>query len=192
DVLLTKNALYVTDSVNPTLFKIPLDDNGARVGDWETIELTGFEMNREGVGFNANGLVSGDFDGNELVVVNVASGVLYHVDTTSGASTPITIHGEEKLFVNGDGLYMNGRMLYVMQNFQNKIAVVQLSEDLREGTFMKNITSDLFSVPTTIRGYDNSIYAINTHFCEITPLCGADPETLDPLTVHTEVVRVDA
>lgn len=190
DILVTKNAVYVTDSVNPALFKIPLDDNGQRSGDWETVEMSGFVMDRTGVGFNANGLV-GDFDGNELVVVNVATGVLYHVDTETGAATPITIQGEEQLFVDGDGLYMDGRMLYVMQNFQNKIAVVQLSNDLTQGTFVKNIVNDRFSIPTTIRGFGDSIYAINTHFCEITPLCGRDPASLDPLNTRTEVVRVD-
>ncbi|MCA9216587.1 MAG: hypothetical protein KDB27_26135, partial [Planctomycetales bacterium] len=146
---------------------------------------------REGFGLNANGLVSGDADSNELVVINIGTGVLYHVDTTSGASTSITISGEEQLFADGDGLYMKERTLYVMQNFQHKIAVIQLSDDLKEGTFVKNITSEQFAVPTTILGYDNSIYAINTHFCEITPVCGADPETLDPLNAQTEVVRVD-
>lgn len=190
DVLVTKNAVYVTDSVNPSLFVIPLDDDGQRSGDWQTIELTGFVMDREGVGFNANGLV-GDFDGTELVVVNVATGVLYHVETATGAATPISIQGEEQLFADGDGLYMDGRMLYVMQNFQNKIAVVELSDDLKQGTFVRNIVSDRFAIPTTIRGFGDSIYVINTHFCEITPLCGRDPDSLDPLNAQTEVVRVD-
>ena len=191
DLLVTKNAVYVTDSVNPALFKIPLDDNGQRSGDWETLELTGFVMDRAGVGFNANGLV-GDSDSSELVVVNIATGVLYHVDTGNGAATPIAIDGEEQLFVDGDGLYMDGRTRYIMQNFSNKIAVVQLSDDLTQGTFVKNLVSDQFAIPTTIAGFGDSIYAINTHFCEITPMCGADPETLDPLNTQTEVVRVDA
>ncbi|MCA9218646.1 MAG: hypothetical protein KDB27_36505, partial [Planctomycetales bacterium] len=94
DILVTQNAVYVTDSVNPSLFKIPLDDNGNRNGDWEKVELDGFEITREGFGLNANGLVSGDADSNELVVINIGTGVLYHVDTTSGASTSITISGE--------------------------------------------------------------------------------------------------
>lgn len=191
DILVTKNAVFVTDSVNPALFKIPLDDHGQRAGAWETIELSDdFVMNREGAGFNANGLVSGDDDGDELVIINGATGVLYHVDTNTGESTPLTIQGEEQRFVNGDGLFIDERTLYVMQNFQNKIAVIQLSEDLRHGDFVKNITSNHFAIPTTIRGFEDSIYAINTHFCEITPICGADPQTLDPLNAQTEVVRV--
>jgi hypothetical protein len=196
DILVTKNAVYVTDSVNPTLFKIPLDDNGQRSGDWETVDMNGFVMDRSGVGFNANGLV-GDFDGTDLVVVNSNTGVLYHVATDSENATPIDIQGDEQVFFDGDGLYMEGRTLYVLQNgvlpkvFPAKIAVLELSEDLTQGTFVRNIVSDSFAVPTTIRGFGDSIYAINTHFCEITPVCGRDPASLDPLNTQTEVVRVD-
>jgi hypothetical protein len=191
DVLVTKNAVYVTDSINPSLFKVPLDDNGQRSGDWEKIEMNGFVMGSAGLGFNANGLV-GDFDGQHLVVVNINTGVLYKVDTATGDSVPVAIQGEQELFKDGDGLYMDGRTLYIMQNFQNKIAVVQLSSDLTQGTFVKDIVSEAFAVPTTITGYGDSIYAINTHFCELTIRCGLEPENVaDPTQFQTDVVRVN-
>lgn len=186
DVLVTNKAVYVTDSINPQLFKIPLERGGQPSNSWETIQMPEFVMDDSG--FNANGLV-GDFDGKELVVVNISTGVLYHVDTTTGAADPIEIQGEEQLFADGDGLYMSGRTLYVMQNFSNKIAVVQLSGDLTEGTFVKNLVSDDFAIPTTITGFGDSIYAINTHFCEITPLCGVE-NPADPTQFQTEVLKV--
>ena len=115
---------------------------------------------------NANGLV-GDFDSDELVVVNIASGILYHVDTKSGAATAINVQGEQDIFPSGDGLYMQGRTLYIMQNEfglggPGKIAVVQLSADLTGGTFVKDITSDDFANPTSIVGFGDSIYALNS------------------------------
>ena len=76
-----------------------------------------------------------------------------------------------------------------MQNFSNKIAVVQLSHDLTEGQFVKNLVSDDFAVPTTITGFGDSIYAINTHFCEITTFCG-NPNPADPTSFQTEVVKL--
>ncbi len=149
-----------------------------------------FVMDPAGVGFNANGLV-GDFYGQHLVVVNINTGVLYKVDTATGDSVPIDVHGEQDTFVDGDGLYMDGRTLYIMQNFQNKIAVVQLTGDLTEGTFLKDIVSEDFAIPTTIMGYGDSIYAINTHFCELTTFCGLEPDQVqDPTQSQTEVVRV--
>ncbi len=188
DVLVTNKGVYVTDSINARLYKIPLEKGGQLPSppEVEVIQLTGFEMVS---GFNANGLV-GDFDGKKLVVINITSGVLYQIDTESGVASPIDIQGGEKLFANGDGLYMEGRTLYIMQNFSNKIAVVQLSGDLTHGTFVKNIVSDDFAIPTTIIGHGDSIYAINTHFCELSPFCGLDPEDIHPDTIQSEVVRV--
>ncbi len=125
-----------------------------------------------------------DFDGKELVVINITTGVLYRVDTESGAASPVDIQGEELLFPDGDGLYMDGRTLYIMQNFSQKIAVVELSDDLTQGTFVKNLVSDAFSIPTTITGYGDCIYAINTHFLEFIA------EGADPSVIQSEVVKV--
>ena len=182
DVLVTKTGVYCTDSVNAVLYKIPLEASGEIIASpaFEKIDLTGFVMVP---GFNANGL-AGDFDGKELVVINISTGVLYLVDTASGVASPIDIQGDETVFMNGDGLYMSGRTLYICQNFTEKIAVVQLSGDLSTGTFVKNLVSDDFAVPTTIIGFGNSIYAINTHFFELIAPGG------DPTLVETEVVKV--
>ena len=182
DVLVTDTAVYCTDSVSTTLYKIPLENDGKIFSSAvEKIEMTGFVMDPDGL--NANGLV-GDFDGKQLVIVNIRTGVLYLVDTESGAATPVAVQGEEQLFANGDGLYMDGRTLYIMQNFVQKIAVVELSDDLTQGTFVKNLVSDDFAIPTTIIGYGNCIYAINTHYLELTA------EGADPTLVQSEVVKV--
>jgi hypothetical protein len=182
DVLVTDTAVYITDSISTTLYKIPLENDGKVFSSTvEKIEMTGFEM--DPAGFNANGLV-GDFDGKELVIINISTGVLYLVDTESGAASPVNIQGEEQLFVDGDGLYMDGRTLYIMQNFTQKIAVVELSDDLTQGTFVKNLVSDNFAIPTTITGYGNCVYAINTNYLDLIV------EGADPTLVETEVVKV--
>ena len=182
DVLVTDTAVYCTDSISTTLYKIPLENDGKVFSSTvEKIEMTGFEMDPSG--FNANGLV-GDFDGKELLIINIGTGVLYLVDTESGAASPVNIQGDEQLFQNGDGLYMDGRTLYIMQNFAQKIAVVEISDDLTQGTFVKNIVSDDFSIPTTITGFGGYIYAINTHFLEFTA------EGADTTLIQSEVVKV--
>jgi hypothetical protein len=180
DVLVTNKGVYVTDSINARLYKIPLEKGGQLPSppEVEVIQLTGFEMVS---GFNANGLV-GDFDGKELVVINMASGVLYQIDTESGVASTIQIQGAEELFADGDGLYMDGQTLYIMQNFSDKIAVVQLSGDLTQGTFVKNIVSDAFAIPTTIIGHGDSIYAVNSGFW--------DAVSGDPTLVQSQVLKV--
>jgi hypothetical protein len=182
DVLVTDRAVYCTDSISTTLYKIPLE-NGGKVfsSDSEKIEMTGFEMDPGG--FNANGLV-GDFDGKQLVIVNITTGVLYLVNTETGAASPVAIKGDEQLFPDGDGLYMDGRTLYIMQNFTQKIAVVELSEDLTQGTFVKNLVSNDFAIPTSIIGFGNCIYAINTNYLEFIA------EGADPTSIQSDVVKV--
>jgi hypothetical protein len=182
DVLVTDRAVYCTDSLSTTLYKIPLENDGKIFSSgFEKITMVGFTMDPSG--FNANGLV-GDFDGKQLVIVNITTGVLYLVDTETGLASPIVVEGEEQVFPDGDGLYMEGRSLYIMQNFSQKIAVVELSDDLTRGTFVKNLLSDKFAIPTTITGFGNCIYAINTSFLEFTA------EGVNPNVVQTEVVKV--
>jgi hypothetical protein len=182
DVLVTDTAVYCTDSISTTLYRIPLEDDGKVFSSTvEKIEMTGFVMDPDGK--NANGLV-GDFDGKELLIINIRTGVLYLVDTESGAASPVNIQGDEQLFQNGDGLYMDGRTLYIMRNFAQKIAVVEISDDLTQGTFIKNLVSDDFNIPTTITGFGNCIYAINTHFREFRA------EGADTTLIQSEVVKV--
>jgi hypothetical protein len=182
DVLVTDTAVYCTDSISTTLYKIPLEDDGKVFSSTvEKIEMTGFVMDPDGK--NANGLV-GDFYGKELLIINIRTGVLYLVDTESGAASPVNIQGDEQLFQNGDGLYMDGRTLYIMRNFAQKIAVVEISDDLTQGTFIKNLVSDDFNIPTTITGFGNCIYAINTHFREFRA------EGADTTLIQSEVVKV--
>ena len=146
--------------------------------------MPGFEMVE---GFNANGLV-GDFDGRQLVIVNITSGVLFLVDTESGEASPLEIEGAEQLFPDGDGLYLDGRTLYIMQNFSDKIAVVQLSEDLSGGEFIRNIPGEgepnPLNIATTIIGFGNSLYAINTNLFDW--FFGGTP----PAEVQSHVVRL--
>jgi hypothetical protein len=184
DCLVTRTGVYCTDSVNPDLYKVVLE-NGGRIPSIpvvEVIHMPDFEMVP---GINANGLV-GDFDGRQLVVVNTFTGVLYLVDTERGEVSPLQIEGAEQLFPNGDGLYMEGRTLYILQNFSNKVAVVQLSGDLTEGRFVRNIpgegATNPLNIATTIIGFGNSLYAINTRFFDL--MFG------DPALVQSEVVRL--
>ncbi len=186
DCLVTRRAVYCTDSINPDLYKLVLGKGGRLPSNpvFEVISMDGFEMQP---GFNANGLV-GKFNGKKLVIVNITTGVLYRVDTASGVASPIKIKGDEKLFMDGDGLHLDGRTLYIMQNFSDKIAVVKLSENFKRGKFIKNIPGadeiNPLKVATSIIGFGNSLYAINTHFFDLL-IPGFNPANL-----QSDVVRL--
>jgi len=184
DCLVTRTAVYCTDSFNPDLYKVVLEKGGRlpSTPEFDVIPMPGFEMVP---GFNANGLV-GDFDGRQLVIVNATTGVLWLVDTESGEASPLQIEGAEQMFPNGDGLFLDGRTLYIIQNFDNKVAVVQLSGDLTGGSFIRNIPGEgapnPLDIPTSIIGFGNSLYANNTNFFD--RIFG------NPAEVQSEVVRL--
>jgi sugar lactone lactonase YvrE len=116
-------------------------------------------------GFNANG-IDATPNGKTLIIVNSALGTLYTVDPDSGYATLIDLGGDS--VVNGDGILLHDKTLYVVQNSFNQIAVVNLSPDLRTGTLGEPITNSSFRVPTTIARFGSSLYAVNARF-DITP-----------------------
>ncbi|HEY9526686.1 MAG TPA: hypothetical protein VIR02_06375 [Anaerolineales bacterium] len=177
DVVITQDAAYFTNSQQPILYRVPLESNGdlPATPTVEEIHLTGdyvFTPNA----FNANGIAATP-DGKTLIIVNSVDGVLYNVDPAIGEATRIDLGGAS--VPNGDGILLQGKTLYVVQNRLNQIAVVELNSDLTEGEIVDTITDSDFRVPTTIARFGNSLYAVNARF--------GTPPTPD---TEYEVVRV--
>jgi hypothetical protein len=84
------------------------------------------------------------------------------VDPDTGVATRIDL-GTDAV-PNGDGILLQGKTLYVVQNVLNQIAVVELSADLGSGTILKTITSPDFRVPTTVAMFGDNLYAVNARF----------------------------
>ena len=168
DVVVTRNAAYFTDSNRAVLYKVPLSRNGVPAAAAQTIALTGdFQLV---AGFNLNG-IDATPNGKTLVVVQSATGKLFTVDPSTGATKEIALGGAT--VPNGDGLLLHGRTLYVVQNFLNQIAVVRLSPNLAQGTVVRTITDAAFDVPTTIARFGMRLYAVNARFS--TPPTPATP-----------------
>jgi hypothetical protein len=66
--------------------------------------------------------------------------------------------------MNGDGILLAARTLYVVQNRDNQIAVVRLATDLASGSVTRTITDPDFDVPTTIDRLGRRLYAVNARF----------------------------
>ena len=176
DVALTRDAAYFTNSSQPEFYRVSIaKDNGQPELVTEAIPLSGdyqFVPNA----FNANGIVATP-NGKSLIIVNSADGALYKVDPNTGNAIRIDLGGAT--VPNGDGILLQGKTLYVVQNRLNQIAVVRLNSDFTEGTIVQTITSPLFRVPTTIARFGNALYAVNARF--------GTPPTPD---TEYEVVRV--
>jgi len=163
DVVITADGAYFTNSFQPALYKIPLDPETGALPDPLTSEEIplGGEYEFIAGGFNANG-IEATSNGKSLIIVNSTTGTLYTVDPSSGIATHIDL-GTGSV-PNGDGILLQGKTLYVVQNTRNQIAVVELASDYRSGEITNLITSPLFRVPTTITRFGASLYAVNARF----------------------------
>jgi len=162
DVIITQDAAYFTNSQQPVLYRVPLRNNGRLPGNprVQELPLTGDYVFTPDA-FNANGITATP-NGDTLIIVNSVDGLLYNVDADTGEATLIDLGGDTVL--NGDGILLQGKTLYVVQNRLNQIAVVELNSDLTEGTIVDTITDSDFRVPTTIARFGNSLYAVNARF----------------------------
>ena len=171
DVVITRHAVYFTESLAPVLYKLPLTSTGALPDPLtkETIALSGDFDFVPGT-INGNGIDAVP-NSTKLIVVNFAVGAVYLVDSTDGAATRIDLNGGS--VPNGDGILLQGKTLYVVQNFLNQIAVVNLSSDFASGEIVNLLTNSAFRVPTTIARFGDALYAVNARF-DISPTPDTD------------------
>jgi sugar lactone lactonase YvrE len=162
DVAVTKDAAWFTNSLQSVLYRVPLGPNGDP-GEPSTVQeiALGGEY-APGSGFNVNG-IDATPNGKTLVIVQSGAGKLYKV-TTAGIASQITLADGESV-VNGDGILLDGRTLYVVQNRNNQIAKIALAKDLESGrVLMPRLTHPDFDVPTTIAEHGKRLYAPNARF----------------------------
>lgn len=160
DVVITRDTAYLTDSFQPVIYAIQLDQRGLPSGAAETIPLSGdFVFVPDA--FNGNG-IDATPRGEALILMGSATGTLYTVEPTTGVATAIDLGGAG--VPNGDGILLDGKTLYVVQNFLNQVAVVELAPDLSSGVVGDPIISAHFRIPTTVAEFGSSLYTVNARF----------------------------
>lgn len=187
DVTVTKDAVYFTNSLSPVLYKVALNKSG-QLADPVTVislPLTGdFSMipnqNIPNLGAFSNG-IDATPSGKTLILANTDRGELYTVNPNTGESFVIDLDGA--LLPFADGILLDGKTLYVVQNMMNQISVILLDSDLHSGSIIKTIQDPKFGVPTTIDKFGSYLYAVNAHF-DIAPPTGLSTD------VEFEVIRV--
>ena len=176
DVVVTAKAAWFTDSRIQQLYALPLGHHGrlpAQSGV-RTLPLTGDLV--YGEGNNLNGIVAAR-GGRVLLSVQTNTGKLFRIDPRSGVTREVDLGGATLL--NGDGMLLAGRTLFVVQNRDNKIAVVKLSGSLHRGRVVATLTDPDFDVPTTIAFTAGRLYAVNARF-----------GTTDPQPARYDIIRV--
>ena len=176
DVAVTSRAAWFTDSAAAQRYALPLGRHGRLPGQDQvrTLPLTGDLVYQEGN--NLNGIVAAR-GGRVLLSVQTNTGKLFRINPRTGVTREVDLGGAS--LVNGDGMLLAGRVLFVVQNLDNKIAVVVLSRSLDRGRVVAELTDPDFDVPTTIAATAGHLYAVNARF-----------GTTDPQPARYDVVRV--
>ena len=176
DVAVTAKAAWFTDSRIQQLYALPLGHHGRLPAQSRirTLPLTGDLV--YGEGNNLNGIVAAR-GGRVLLSVQTNTGKLFRIDPRSGVTHEVDLGGASLL--NGDGMLLAGRVLFVVQNRDNKIAVVKLSRSLHRGRVVATLTDPDLDVPTTIAVTAGRLYAVNARF-----------GTTDPQPARYDIVRV--
>ena len=160
DVVVTRTDAWFTDSVNPVLYRVPLGPNG-RPGPASSVQAVPYSGDIAYVaGFNVNG-IDATPDGKTLVIVQSNTGKLFTV-TPAGLTDEIDLGGGS--VPRGDGILLTGKTLFVVQNFDNKIARIALSPRLDSGRITGYLTDPDLDVPTTIDDHGTRLYAVNARF----------------------------
>jgi hypothetical protein len=161
DVTLTRRAAYFTDSQKQQLYVLEFGRKGRLPAAATTLPLNGdLEYDDDPATFELNGIAT--VSRKRLITVQSGTGKLFLVNARTGDTDEIDLGGDT--VVNGDGLLLRGRTLYVVQNRDNKIAVVHLKRSFRRGEVKRFLTDDDFDVPTTIAKRRGFLWAVNARF----------------------------
>ena len=159
DLVVTRDAVYVTDSSNAWLDVIPFGRHGRlpAVDATTTLPLTGIVFEEDE--FNLNGIVAMR---HSLIVVDTFTGGLFRVNKTTGVATQIQTGGAS--VEHGDGLELHGRTLYVVRNLDQPRQVFRLDRWLTSATPRGTLTDPTLSVPTTAALQAGRLWVVNARF----------------------------
>ncbi|WP_426504223.1 superoxide dismutase [Dactylosporangium sp. McL0621] len=160
DVILLDGSAYFTDSRQAVLYKVTNGRHGELPESFTTLALTGDFVLTPGVN-NLNGIAATP-DGRALIAVQSNTGLLLRIDPRTGATRRIDTGG--RTFVNGDGLWLAGRTLYVVQNRDNTVVALELDRAGTRGRVRAERTDPRFDVPTTIAQFGHRLYLPNARF----------------------------
>jgi sugar lactone lactonase YvrE len=159
DLVVTRRAVYATDSMNAVLGVVRLGRHSHRLpasGPVRTLALGGDYVQQEG--FNANGIVASR---GRLLVVQSNTGKLFRVNRATGRAREVDLGGATLL--NGDGMELCGRTLFVVRNQDNLVAVVHLNRRLTRGKQVDELTGDV-DVPSTAALVRGRLWVVNARF----------------------------
>jgi sugar lactone lactonase YvrE len=151
--------VYVTDSVNPVLWRIPAGAPSGAAEPW--LNFTGTPLQWVPGAFNNNGIVETE-NGRYLIVSQLNVGKLYRIDKRTKEVTQIDLHGQS---VSGDGLELNGKTLYAVE--PTGVAKIHLDAGYASGTVVSRTSDPSFDSPTTAALARGRLLVVNSQFSKL-------------------------
>ncbi|MDQ2757512.1 MAG: hypothetical protein M3Y71_13280 [Actinomycetota bacterium] len=165
DLVVDRDAVWVTDSYVDRLTKIPLSSGGRPTGAAPAfLPLTGQWPAFGGGSINANGIRT--LPGSGLVLNNSRVGGLWRVHPGTGRTTEIPLTGTPTV-VSGDGLERQGTTLWVVRgDGTSSVTQVELERTASgwRGHVDAVLTSSGLDVPSTATRAAGGLYAVNARF----------------------------
>lgn len=162
DLVITRDAVWVTDSRLDVLTRIPVDRRGRPAGALSSLPLTGPWPTP--VGNRANGIRQ--LPDGSLLVVNSTAAALFRVDPETGAVSPIPVEDGPGL-TGGDGLELDGHTLYVVRGSgQYEVSVLRLERTGSGWTarWKAALTSPALDIPSTATLVGRTLWTVNARF----------------------------
>ena len=150
DLVVTRRALFATDSEQAELAVIKFRKKSHKRVPPKSALQDGFDL---------NGIATTH---GRLVAVQSNTGTLFRINRRTGVTRAVDLGG--KTLVNGDGIEPGRRVLYVVQNQLNQVAVLHLNRTVTRGHVRRTITDADFDVPTTAALVGRSLYLVNARF----------------------------
>ena len=162
DLLVTKSAVYVTDSFAQQMYVIPSPCavKLPPVNAGRTIPLVGnitySSTGKYNLPFNGNGIETTP-DGHRLLIDQTNAGKLFEVNPVSGLVREVKITNGDLPFA--DGLRRLGTTLYVAENDSSQVAELKISPDASSATIVAHpLGTRPYARPAALAVFDGRMY----------------------------------
>jgi hypothetical protein len=182
DLVVTKDAVWVTDSYVDRLTRIAIGHGGRPTSAAPTfVPVRGAWPTTSAGSLGANGVRT--LAPGQLLLDNSTAGGLWAVSTRTGVATRVPVTGGPDL-TGGDGVERRGSTVWVVRGNDNA-SVTQLSlRHSRSGwsaRWERRLTASSLDVPSTATVVGDSLYAVNARFGVPSPATATYSVTRLPL-----------
>ncbi len=165
DLVVTRHAVWVTDSFVDRLTRVPLGRHGRPASGSPTFVPLGGDWPATAAGtFGANGIRP--LSEGHLLLDNSAAGGLWSVSARAGDARQVHVSGGPAI-VSGDGIEKRGSTIWVVRG-EDGASVTQLKLRHHRGgwsaRWVARLAADTLDVPSTATAIGHALYVVNARF----------------------------